>query len=295
MKARHTWEPEKQFLWVLSLVIISLPILFASALLYYVIELISETSFSDLFNLQGWIPSQGKISFLPFIFGTLFVTIIALLLAFPLSLGIVIYLSEYGKPKLKAVVRPFIDLIAGLPSVIFGLWGLAVIVPFIKDVLAPVFNRVVTGYCSLAAGMVLAFMVMPFLIQIMLEIFEAIPHSLRETGFSLGASRWQVINNILLRKARPGIMAALVLAFARAFGETLAVMMVVGGIPQITIDPFEPVATLPLLIANNYGEMSSLALYQRLLFTASFLLLLIVAIFTFISRLILSRLKKEIE
>ena len=295
MKTRSTWQPDKPLLWMLSFVIVFLPILLASTLSYYVTALLSEASVSDLFSLHGWNPARGNISFLPFIFGTLLVTVIALFLAFPLALSIVIFLSEYAKPKLKAIVRPFIDLIAGLPSVIFGLWGLSQVVPFIKYILAPLFNREVTGYCSLAAGIVLAFMVMPFLIQIMLEIFEALPPSLRETGFILGANRWEVIKKILLPKARPGIMAALVLAFARAFGETLAVMMVVGGIPQITVDPLEPVSTLPVLIANNYGEMSSLALYQRLLFTAAFLLLLIVAFFILISRLILKRLKQGIE
>ena len=166
--------------------------------------------------------------------GTLWVTAIALVIAVPVSLFTAIYLSEYA-PRwvFREFAKPVIDLLAGIPSVVFGVWGIMVVVPFVGNVLAPLFGVYSTGYSILAGGIVLAIMIFPTIIHVSLEVFSTVPAALRDASLSLGATRWETIQHVVLRKGAQGILAASVLGFSRAFGETMAVLMVVGNVPLV--------------------------------------------------------------
>ncbi len=218
-----------------------------------------------LFFSSRWYPLKGEFGFLPFIAGTLWITSVAVLLAVPLCLLTAIYLSEYAPQRLRDGVKPLIDLLAGIPSVVYGVWGVLVIVPLVRNQLAPLFGAASSGYSVLAAGIVLAIMIFPILIHVCLEIFQSIPRELRDASLALGATRWETVKHVVLRKALPGILAAVVLGVSRAFGETMAVLMVVGNVARLPRSVFDPAYPLPALIANNYGEMMSVPLYDSAL------------------------------
>ena len=248
---------------------------------------------SQLLLGTKWSPSRGEFGFLPFIVGTLWVTGVAIIIAVPLCLLTAIYLSEYSPARLREWAKPPIDLLAGIPSVVYGVWGVIVVVPFIKDRLGPLFGSFTTGYSVLAGGIVLAIMIFPVIIHISLEVLSAVKFEMREVSLSLGATKWQTVKFVILRKALPGILAAVVLGLSRAFGETMAVLMVTGNVARLPHSVLDPAYTLPALIANNYGEMLSIPLYDSALLLASLILLLVTLIFNILSQLILVRLERR--
>ncbi len=252
-------------------------------------------SIDEILFSSSWHPLKGDFGLLPFIAGTLWVTVTAIFIAVPISLLTAIYLSEYAPSWVKGFSRPFIDLLAGIPSVIYGVWGILVVVPFVKSQIAPFFGTYSSGYSVLSAGIVLSIMIFPVIIHIIVEVFNSIPCELREASMSLGATRWQTVKHVLLRKAMPGIVAANVLGFSRAFGETMAVLMVAGNIAAIPRSVFDPGYPLPALIANNYGEMLSIPLYDSALLMAALVLFLVVMLFNLISRYILFRINLRIN
>jgi phosphate transport system permease protein len=245
----------------------------------------------ELLFSATWRPLKGEFGMLAFIMGTLWVTGIAIVIAVPISLLTSIYLSEYAPKIIKDFSKPFIDLLAGIPSVIYGIWGILMIVPLVKNYCAPFFGAESIGYSVLAAGIVLSIMIFPVIIHIIVEVFQSIPRELREASLALGASRWQTVKHVLIRKAMPGIIAANVLGLSRAFGETMAVLMVAGNIVAIPRSIFDPGYPLPALIANNYGEMLSIPLYDSALLMAALVLFVVVIFFSVISRYILYKIK----
>lgn len=253
-----------------------------------------------LLTSSEWHPLRGQFGFLPFIAGTLSVTTLSMVLAVPPCLLCAIYLAEYAPRRLRETVKPLVDLLAGIPSVVYGLWGILVVVPFIREAITPLAVRYLgsvpllhadnpTGYGILAGGIVLAVMVFPLIISVTGEVIRAVPDGMREAALALGATRWQMIKGVVLRRSLPGIIAAIVLAFSRAFGETMAVMMVVGNIPQIPHSLFDAAYPLPALIANNYGEMMSIPMYDAALLAAALILLCVVLVFTLVARAVLLR------
>ena len=245
-------------------------------LLYKSLPIIMEQGlFKPLLSLD-WFPLKGKFGLLPFIISTIYVSALSLLIAVPVCLLSAIYLIEYSKKRLLNLFYPVIDILAGIPSVIYGVWGIIVVVPLIRDVIAPAFGIVSTGYSILAGGVVLSVMLIPNIILVFIEILKAVPVELRQASLSLGATKWETIKFVVLRKSFPGIIAAIVLGLSRAFGETLAVLMVVGNVVKIPKSLFDPGYPLPALIANNYGEMMSIPLYDSALMFAAFILFLIV-------------------
>jgi len=257
--------------------------------------ILASQPLSELFFSSKWRPFRGHFGFLPFIMGTLWVTGVAILIAVPLCLLTSIYLSEYAHSRVREWVKPLIDILAGIPSVVFGVWGMLVIVPFIKDVVAPAFKVFSTGYSILAGGIVLAIMIFPVIIHVSLEVFRAVPQEVREASLAVGATRWQTIKHVVMRKALPGVAAAVVLGVARAFGETMAVLMVVGNVPKVPRSVLDPGYPLPALIANNYGEMLSIPLYDSALMLAALILLLVILLFNVVSRAILVRVERSIR
>jgi phosphate transport system permease protein len=248
-----------------------------------------------------WRPLRGAFGFFPFIVGTLWVTGVGMLLAVPPSLLTAIYLAEYAHIRVRNFIMPAIDLLAGIPSVVYGVWGMLTVVPLIGKYISPAINHSLgfipifqsknpTGFGILAGGIVLAVMVFPIIIAVAEDVIRAVPRGLREASLSLGATRWQTVRQVVLRRAWPGVMAAVVLGFSRAFGETMAVLMVVGNVSQVPHSIFDAAYPLTALIANNYGEMMSIPLYDAALLCGALILLLIVLAFNLFSRLILVRL-----
>jgi phosphate transport system permease protein len=175
------------------------------------------------------------------------------------------------------------------------MWGVLFVVPLVKNQLAPLFHSVSTGYSVLAGGIVLAVMVFPIIIHVSVEVLKSVPYELREASLSLGATKWQTVKHVVMRKALPGIVAAVVLGLSRAFGETMAVLMVAGNVAKVPSSVFDPAYPLPALIANNYGEMLSVPLYDSALLLASLVLLAVVLFFNIISRIVLIRLERSIH
>jgi phosphate transport system permease protein len=251
----------------------------------------------ELLTGRAWLPSEGKFGFLPFILGTFWVTVTATVLAVPLCLLMAIFLSEYASASLRNFMKPMIDLLAAIPSVVYGVWGLVAIVPAVQALkhragpalsFIPLFNsRNPTGYSILSGGIVLAVMIAPFIIAVTIEVLGTVSGGAREASLAVGATRWQTVKYAVLPQARPGIFAGIVLGASRALGETMAVIMVVGNVAQVPKSIFDAAYPLPALIANNYGEMLTIPLYDAALLTAAFLLLVIVLVFNVLSTLAL--------
>jgi phosphate transport system permease protein len=217
-----------------------------------------------------------------------------MIIAGPISLLTAVYLSEYAPKRIGEIIRPVVDLLAGIPSVVFGVWGVLMIVPLVAKI-APLFGVYSSGYSVLAGAIVLAIMVFPTIIHVALEVFAAVPQSLRDASLSLGATKWETVKHVVLRKGLSGIVASVALGLSRAFGETMAVLMVVGNVPIIPKSLFDGAYPLPALLANNYGEMMSIPLYDGALMLAAFVLLLIVLIFNIGARMILIRAERKAE
>ncbi|MFB0515430.1 MAG: phosphate ABC transporter permease subunit PstC [Candidatus Neomarinimicrobiota bacterium] len=257
--------------------------------------ILATKSLIELFFSSSWHPLRGEFGFFPFIMGTFWVTGVAVAIAVPFSLLTAVYLSEYAHKRVREWTKPLIDLLAGIPSVVYGIWGVLILVPLIKNHLAPLFGTFSTGYCVLAAGIVLSIMIFPIIIHVSAEVFRSVPYEVREASLALGATKWQTIKYVVLRKAMPGIVAAIVLGLSRAFGETMAVLMVAGNVARVPSSVLDPAYPLPALIANNYGEMLSVPLYDSALLLASLVLLLVVLFFNVISRIILIRIEKRMR
>lgn len=276
-----------------TLIAFLMVIVIAIGLIIKSMPLLEDKSFSELLWGSKWKPMRGDFGFLPFILGTLWVTGIAVLWTLPVSLLTAIFLTENSKRWVKKAVFPVLDILAGLPSVVYGVWGVVVIVPWVSDTLAPHFVEFSTGYTVLTAAIVLGIMILPLMISLFVEIFAAVPQEYRDASLSLGATRWQTTKHVLLRKTFPGILASVILAISRAMGETIAVLMVCGNIVQIPSSLFDGAYPLPALIANNYGEMLSVPLYESALMLAALILFVVVFIFNIVSRIILHRIEKN--
>lgn len=279
---------------VLTLASVSVLIIIAVGLYYRSLPVIHSTGWVALVTTSVWKPMKGLFGFFPFIMGTLWVTAIALIIALPLCLLTSFYLSEYAPARLKRILIPFVNLLSGIPPVIFGVWGVLFIVPLIQEKIAPHFVDFSTGYSVLAGGIVLAVMIFPLIVSIISEVLNTIPQELKDASLALGATKWETIKKVTIRKAGPGIIAATVLAISRAFGETIAVLMVCGNNPAVPHSVFDPGYPLPALIANNYGDMMSIPLYDSALMYAALLLFIIILLFNLVSRIILNRLERKL-
>ncbi len=277
----------------LSIFAIVLLAAIALSLLFKALPIIKEKNILTLLTSSRWRPFKGEFGFLSFILSTFYVSLIAIVIAFPLSLLTGIYLHSYASKQVKRFFEPVIDLLSGIPPVIYGVWGTLTIVPLIANKIAHHFVEYSSGYSLLAGGIVLAVMILPLLISIMVEVFRSIPVEMTDASLQLGATKWQTVKKVILRKSFPGIIAAIVLSISRAFGETIAVLMVCGNIPEIPRTLFDSSYPLPALIANNYGEMMSMPGYESALMLAAFLLFIMIVLFNAVSRLTLVQIEKR--
>jgi len=286
MTARHFMQGIAVFIILFLLVI-------GFSLFFKALPIMKEKNLWVLLTSANWKPFKGDFGFLPFILSTFSVSVIAIIIALPLSLLTSIYLNSYASVKIRRLFEPVVDLLSGIPPVIYGVWGTLTIVPLIANKIAPLFVEFSTGYTLFAGGVVLAVMIMPLLISIMVEVFRSIPGEMIDASLSMGATRWQTVKKVILRKSFSGIIAAVVLALSRAFGETMAVLMVCGNIVQIPQSIFDAGYPLPALIANNYGEMLSMPGYESALMFSAFLLFVIVILFNGLSRFTLNQIEKR--
>lgn len=222
-----------------------------------------------------WDPVAEQFGALPFLYGTLVTSALALLIAVPIGLGVAIFLSELAPRWLSDPVAFLVELLAAIPSVIYGLIGIFVLVPWVRNVLEPLLSNTLGalpffqgapyGVSMLTAGLLLAIMVVPFIVAVSREVLMAVPGSQREAILSLGATRWEMVRIAVLPYARSGIMGSIFLALARALGETMAVTMVIGNRPEISLSLFEPGYTMAAVIANEFTEATSDLYVQTLI------------------------------
>lgn len=271
--------------------ILLLPFALVTGLVWKAIPVLASTPLFELLFSDNWQPGQAKFGFLAFIVSSVMVSFIGILIMIPLGLLPAIYLTQFASRQFLSIIRSVIDVLAGIPSVIHGVWGVLIVVPFVGDYLAPLFGRESAGYTIIAGGIVLAVSVLPYVLHMLLEVFRTIPMELKEVSLSLGTTYWETIKKVVLKKASPAIIVVYVLGLSKAFGETIAVLMVVGNVLKIPESPFDPGYPLPALIANNYGEMLSIPMYDSALLFSALLLFLIVFLFNLTGRFIISRTK----
>lgn len=281
----------------LMLIIICAVFIFFAALFIMLIYrsqlILSRYSVSELLFSSRWDPDRGLYGFLPAVTGTFFVTVFSLLIAVPISILSAVYISEYMPSTVKSCFQAFIDVLAGIPSVVFGLCALLVLVPFTRDVIGPLFGVNTTGMCVFTAALVLAAMVFPVIISITVESLSILPIELKEQFLSLGATKWQLIETVLFRAAGPGIISGIILGLGRAFGETMAVTMVIGNKNILMPSVFSPGQTLPGLIVSSFNEMMSVPEHQSALIFVSLILFIIVLFFNILANVIKNRLKRR--
>jgi phosphate transport system permease protein len=213
-----------------------------------------------------WDPVVGHFGAATFVYGTIVTSVIALLIAVPLGVGVAIFLVEMAPRRIGVVIGSLVELLAAIPSIVYGLWGLFVLAPIVRDLIAPALRAVLGfiplfsgeshGVGMLTAGMVLSIMILPFIASVSRDVLASVPRMQREGSLALGATKWETIWKVVLPYGRAGIAGAVILALGRALGETMAVTMVIGNNPQIVASLFEPGYTMSSVIANEYSEAS---------------------------------------
>jgi phosphate transport system permease protein len=231
-----------------------------------------------------WDPVSGDFGALPFIWGTLYSAILALILATPIALGIAIFISELSPRVLRVPLSYLTELLAAIPSIVYGLWGIFVLVPIIRKIEVALGAKPALGVGMLSAAVILAIMVVPLTSSVAREILKNVPSTQREAAYALGATRWEAIK-VAIGFGRTGIIGAIMLGFGRALGETMAVTMVIGNNPQVTMSLFKPQYTMAAVIANEFTEAAD-ELYLHALIEIGLLLFIITIIVNFISRLL---------
>jgi len=290
---------------LLTIAVCAVIVLMAGALLLRSWPLLATYPLGQLLTSPAWHPLRGEFGFAPFIAGSIAVTLVAVVFSVVPAILSGIYLAEYMSIRVRSILKPTLDLLVGIPSVVYGLWGVLFIVPLVRDHLGPWLGSNLgqtiplfsltnpSGYGLLSAGFVLGVMVFPLVVAVTEEVMRATPKEIREAALCLGATRWEATKLILRRQALGGVLAAVVLGLSRAFGETLAVMMLIGNTVQSPQSLFDAAYSLPALIANNYGEMMSVPLYESALMGAALLLLLVVLAFNILARVVIVKVQYE--
>jgi phosphate transport system permease protein len=246
------------------------------------------------FTRSAWDPVSGDFGALPFIFGTLATSLLALCMAVPLALGVAVFLTELCPRPLRAPISFLTELLAAIPSVVYGLWAVFVLVPLMRDPIGPFLVKTLgwTGFFSgpnfgvglLTASIILAIMILPIISSLTRDIMTAVPNSQREAVLALGATRWEMIRIGVLRNSRIGIVGAIMLGLGRALGETMAVTMVIGNHPDIGKSLFAPANTLASVIAGEFSEATS-DIYLSALIEIGLALFLVTIVVNAIARL----------
>lgn len=250
------------------------------------------------FARSTWDPVAGQFGALPLIVGTLYSSAVAMLIAVPLALGVAIFLTEFAPRRLRGPVASLVEVLAAVPSVIYGLWGIFVLLPMLRDVVWPViqpavswlpfFKGVFYGPSVLAAGIILAIMVLPYVAAVSREVLLAVPSAQREAALALGATRWEAVWTVVLPYGRTGIAGAVILGLGRALGETMAVTMVIGNRHEVSASLIEPGYTIASAIANEFAEAVS-SLHLSALFYVGLVLFLVTVAVNALARILVWR------
>jgi phosphate transport system permease protein len=277
---------------IFRLLMLGAGLLVVSIVIAMVIALASDSMLSirqfgwGFLTSSQWNPIKGEFGALPFIYGTIVSSLIALLISVPFSLGIAVFLVEQAPHYISRPVGFLVDLLAAIPSVVYGVWGIFVLAPFLRVYIEPplakwfgwmpLFQGPITGIGMLTGGFILAIMVTPIISAVVRDVLSAVPESQREAALALGATKWEMIRVVLVNGA-PGIAGAVILGLGRALGETMAVTMVIGNRPEISASLFDPSYTIASAIANEFTEatqdlyLSSLVELGLILFLVTFI------------------------
>lgn len=266
---------------IVLLVWLGLQLYFSSRLAFH------ELGFWGFIKGTTWDPVTGIFGALPFIYGTLVTSFVSLLIATPLGVGTAVFLAELSPKWLRALLQPLVELLAGIPSVIYGLWGIFVLSPLMANTVEPFltdrfgylpfFKGYPLGIGLLTASLILAIMIVPFIISVSTEVLSTVPVQLKEGMYALGATRWETVRKVSVPFAKSGIFGSIVLALARALGETMAVTMVIGNTPQVSLSLLDPGYSMAAVIANEFTEATTSS-YLSALIAVAFILLLITLI-----------------
>jgi len=294
---RSSRIPDEIFRWIIVLSAVSVFVI----VVLVVWELVDKSRLTlhqfgiHFFYGRDWDPNNDSFGAMPFIYGTLVSSFLALLLAVPLSIGVAVYITEMCPQRLRAIVSFLVELLAAIPSVIYGLWGIFVLAPLLRDYVEPflaktlgwtgLFTGPMYGLGMLAAGIILAIMVVPVIASITREVMTAVPQNQREAVLALGATRWEMIRMGVLRNARIGIVGGVILGLGRALGETMAVTMLIGNRPEVAKSLFAPGYTMASVIANEFTEATG-DLYLSALVEIGLALFIVTLIVNALARLL---------
>ncbi len=245
-----------------------------------------------------WDPVRQVFGALPFIYGTLVSSLLALLIAVPISIGIAIFLSELAPASVRSLLSPLVELLAAVPSVVYGLWGVFALVPWLRESVEPALGKAFgflplfqgphQGFGLLAGGIILAIMILPTISSVSREVLRAVPLQLREGALALGATRWEMVRTAVLPYARSGLIGAVILGLGRALGETMAITMVIGNRADISASLFAPSYTMASVIANEFTEATE-DLYVSALAEIALLLFVVTVLLNIVARLLVWR------
>jgi phosphate transport system permease protein len=259
-----------------------------------------QHSGASIVTSNNWNPTRSQFGGLSFIYGSLVTSVIALILAVPVSVLIALFVSEVAPPRIGTPLGYVVDLLAAVPSVVYGLWGVFVLVPFLTQYVwtplsshlgfIPLFSQFSSGRDFATAGVILALMITPIISAISRDVFLTVPVDERESALAMGATRWEMIRLAVLPRSRQGVVAAVMLGFGRAVGETIAVAYLIGGVPnKITPHLFDQGSTIAATIALQFNEASSLPLFKSALIALGVILFAITFIINIVARLVMRR------
>lgn len=278
------------FRWLLTAAALSIPVLLGFLVyeLWTGSRLAMERYGIGFVTSSVWDPVAEQFGALPLITGTLLTSFLALLIAVPLSLGVAIYLTEFASPRVGRPISFLIELLAAIPSVVYGLWGIFFLIPFLRTTVfpflqetlgfLPFFQGVIYGQSVLAASIILAIMVMPYIMSVSREVLQTVPVSQREAALALGATRWEAAWTAVVPYARSGILGAVILGLGRALGETMAVTMLIGNRHELSASLFAPGYSMAAVIANEFAEAATDIHLSALVYVAFTLFLVTVLV-----------------
>ena len=295
---------DRIFRWLLVLAALAIPVLLLGLLYELVIgarPAIAEFGVGFITS-STWDPVADRFGAWPLIFGTLLTSFLALLLAVPLSLGVAIYLTEFAPARIRRPVATMIELLAAIPSVVYGLWGIFVLIPFLTTNVypwlqgtlgfLPFFQGPIYGPSVLSAALILTIMVMPYIMSVSREVLLAVPEGPREAALALGATRWEAVTSAIVPYAKSGIIGAVILGLGRALGETMAVTMLIGNAHDISSSLFAPGYSMAAVIANEFSEAGMGSLHASALTYVALLLFAITVLVNAGARLLIWRVSR---
>ncbi len=288
LKRAQTQEKRVRFLFLLfSLVSVFTTLGIIAVLLFEAVQFFAEVPILKFLTDVQWTPLfyEKHFGILPLLVGTLLVTLIALLVATPLGILVAIFLSEYAPPRVRQVVKPILEVLAGIPTVVYGYFALLFVTPLLRRIIPSV-----AGFNALSPGIVMGIMILPIVSSLSEDAMHAVPQSLREAGYALGSTKFEVSVKVVFPAAFSGVTASLILGMSRAVGETMLVAIAAGQMPQLTLNPLVPIQTMTAFIAQiSMGDTPTGSLEYKTIFAVGLVLFLI----TFLLNLVAQKLRER--